>query len=264
MFFESGLGLQTARSHERLRVSSLWKDGAVIGTLVNVAAIVVGALLGVLLKKGIPDRIRESLLRVEGLAIVLIGLAGVFGEMFVVTPETGKVKGDGGLLLLVSLVLGCLIGEALRIDDRINAAARMVEKRFQADGFAKGFVAATIVFSIGAMAVIGPLNEGLSGDRSILYIKSLLDFTASIVLASVMGIGVLFSCVPVFVVQIVPALLAAQLAPHITPTLLSLFCMVGYTLVTAIGLNFLFETKIKVANLLPSLLVPIGYYFIFL
>jgi uncharacterized membrane protein YqgA involved in biofilm formation len=159
-------------------------------------------------------------------------------------------------------VLGCLAGEALRIDDRINAAARMVEKRFHADGFAKGLVSAAIVFSVGAMAVIGPINEGLSGDRNILYIKSLLDFITAIVLASVMGIGVLFSCVPVFVVQIIPALLAAQLAPHITPLLLSLFCTVGYTLVTAIGINFLSETKIKVANLLPSLLIPIGYYFL--
>ncbi len=231
-----------------------------IGTLVNVVAIVIGAGLGVLLKKGIPERIRDSLLKAEGLAIVIIGLSSVLGEMFSVNAETGKLRGDGGLLLLVSLVLGCLMGEALRIDDRINAAARMVEKRFQAEGFAKGLVAATIVFSVGAMAVIGPINEGLSGDRSILYIKSMLDFTTAIVLASVMGIGVLFSCVVVFVVQAIPALLAAQLAPYITPPLLSLFCMVGYTLVTAIGINFLSETKIKVANLLPSLLIPIGYY----
>ncbi len=234
-----------------------------IGTLVNVVAIVIGAGLGVLLKKGIPERIRDSLLKAEGLAIVIIGMSSVLGEMFSVNAETAKLKADGGLLLLVSLVLGCLIGEALRIDDRINAAARMVEKRFQADGFAKGLVAATIVFSVGAMAVIGPINEGLSGDRSILYIKSMLDFTTAIVLASVMGIGVLFSCVVVFVVQAIPALLAAQLAPYITPPLLSLFCMVGYTLVTAIGINFLSEAKIKVANLLPSLLIPIGYYFLF-
>ncbi len=234
------------------------------GNLVNTAAIVLGALIGVLLKKGIPERIRDSLLRVEGLAIVVIGLSSVLGEMLSVNAETGRVSADGGLLLLVSLVLGCLAGEGIRIDDRINRAAGLVERRFRSDGFAKGLVASTIVFSIGAMAVIGPLNEGLSGDRSILYIKSLLDFTTSIVLASVMGIGVLFSCVPVFIVQSVPALLATQLAPHITPVLLSLFCMVGYTLVAAIGVNFLCETKIRVANLLPSLLVPIGYYAFFL
>lgn len=234
-----------------------------LGTLVNTAAIILGALIGMLLKKGIPERIREALIKIEGLAIVIIGLSGVFGEMFTISTETGKITGDGGLLLLVSLVLGCVIGEMTRIDDHINTAARKVESRFKADGFAKGLVAASLVFSIGAMAVIGPLNEGLSGDRSILYIKSLLDFTTSIVLASVMGAGVLFSCVPVLVVQSIPALLAAQLAPHITPQLLSLFCMVGYTLVMAIGLNFLCDTKIKVANLLPSLLIPVAYYFLF-
>ncbi|MDR1744786.1 MAG: DUF554 domain-containing protein [Planctomycetota bacterium] len=234
-----------------------------IGTLVNVIAIVAGAAIGMLLRKGIPERIRDSLLKAEGLAIVLIGLSSVLGEMFSMNAATGKLQSDGGLLLLVSLVFGCLAGAALRIDDRITAAAQRLEKRFQADGFARGLVAATIVFSVGAMAIIGPINEGLSGDRSILYIKSMLDFTTAIVLASAMGIGVLFSCVAVFVVQIIPALLAAQLAPYITPLLLSLFCMVGYTLVTAIGINFLSETKIRVANLLPSLLIPIGYYFLF-
>lgn len=234
-----------------------------IGNLVNVAAIVVGALLGVLLKKGIPESIRDSLMKVEGLAIVIIGLTGVLTETFSVNAETGRLDSSGGLLLLVSLVIGCLAGELLRIDDRINAAGLMVEKRFQADGFARGLVTASIVFCMGAMAIIGPINEGLTGDRSILYIKALLDGTTSIVLASVMGIGVLFSAVPVLVVQAIPALLAAQLAPYITPQLLSLFCLVGYTLVTAIGLNFLADTRVKIANLLPSLLVPVAYYFFF-
>ncbi len=234
-----------------------------IGTLVNVLGIIVGALIGVLLKKGIPERIRDSLLKVEGLAIVVIGLSSVLEEMFSVDGGEGRLKAGGGMLLLVSLVLGCLAGEFLRIDDRLNAAARALEKRFRSDGFAKGFVTATIFFSIGAMAVIGPINEGLSGDRSILYIKTMLDFTTAIVLASVMGIGVLFSCAVVFVVQAIPALLATWLAPYITPQLLSLFCMVGYTLVTALGINFVVDSKIKVANLLPSLAVPVAYYFLF-
>lgn len=234
-----------------------------IGTLVNVVAIMAGALVGILLKKGIPESIRDALLKVEGLAIVLIGLGGVLTEMFTVNAGTGRLEANGGLLLLVSLVIGCLIGELLRIDDRINAAGMMVERRFQADGFARGLVTASIIFCMGAMAVIGPINEGLTGDRSILYIKSLLDGTTSAVLASVMGIGVLFSAAPVFVVQIIPALLAVQLAPYITPQLLSLFCMVGYTLVTAIGLNFLLDSKIKIANLLPGLLVPVAYYYLF-
>lgn len=234
-----------------------------IGTLVNVAAIIAGALLGILLQRGIPERIRDSLLKAEGLAIVVIGLSGVLGEMFSVKEGTDRLAGDGGMLLLVSLVLGCVAGEFLRIDDRINAAAGMVERRFQADGFAKGLVAATIVFSVGAMAVIGPVNEGLSGDRSILYIKSMLDFTTAIVLASVMGVGVLFSFVPVLVVQGIPALLAGWLAPYITPELLSVFCMAGYALVSAIGINFLTDAKIKVANLLPALVVPVAYYFLF-
>lgn len=232
-----------------------------IGTLVNVAAIAVGALFGVLLKKGIPERIRSSLLRVEGVAIILIGLSCTLCEMLSIDPETGKLTAGGGLLLLVSLVIGCLVGEALHIDDHINAAGRMVENRFQADGLAKGLVTASIVFCLGAMSIIGPINEGLTGDREILLIKALLDFTAAIVLASVMGIGVAFSALSVLVFQAIPALLAAQLAPFITPELLSPFCMVGYTLVAIIGLNFLLDTDIRIANLLPSLVVPVAYHF---
>lgn len=234
-----------------------------IGTLVNFAAILLGGLVGLLLKKGIPDRIRDSLMKVEGLAIVLIGVSSVLGEMLSVNAETGRVQVNGGLLLLVSLVVGCLIGEFLRIDDRINAAGLLVERRFKAEGLAKGLVTASLIFCIGAMAVIGPLNEGLSGDRTILYIKSLLDCLTAMVLASVMGVGVAFSAVPVLIVQAIPALLAVQLAPFITPELLSQFCMVGYALVTAIGVNFLTNANIKIANLLPALPIPVMYYCLF-
>lgn len=235
-----------------------------LGTLVNVGAIVVGALLGLVLKKGIPNQIRDSLIKAEGLAIVLIGVSSVLGEMFSVDLGTGGLVCNGGLLLLVSLVLGCVIGELLRIDDRINAAGLRIEQRFAADdGFAKGLVTAALLFCIGAMSVIGPINDGLAGDRTILYIKSTLDFTTALVLTSVLGIGVLFAAIPVLVFQAIPALLAKQLAPLITPELLSSFCMVGYSLVTVMGINFLSESKVKTANLLPALLVPVGHYCIF-
>lgn len=230
------------------------------GTLINAAGVIVGALLGIFLKRGIPARIRDSLMKVEGLAIVLIGLSSLLQQMLSVNAESGRLNCDGGMLLLISLVGGCLVGELARIDDRLNAAGMLVERRFKADGFSSGLVTASLVFCVGAMAVIGPINEGLTGDRSLLYIKTLLDSTTSVVLASVMGIGVLFSFVPILVVQGIPALLAVQLSPYITPELLTDFCMVGYALVTAIGVNFLVDAKIKIANLLPALLFPVTYH----
>lgn len=232
------------------------------GTLVNVLAIIVGSLIGLLLKKGIPERINSAILKMQGFAIIIIGLNGVLGTMITVDIATGKLKDSGGLLLLISLTLGCVVGEVLRIEDRVNQFGLWIEGKIHSDGFARGLVSASLVFSIGAMSVIGPINDGLRGDSSILYIKSMLDGITSIVLASSLGIGVLFACVPTFVVQAIPALLARQLSPFISDQLLSVFCMVGYSIVICIGLNFVFNTKIKIANLLPSLIVPVVYYFI--
>ncbi len=233
------------------------------GTLINVAGIILGSLIGLLIKKGIPEHINESVLKVQGLAIAIIGLTGVLGAMFRVNAD-GTLSDSGGLLLLVSLVLGCVCGELLKIDGRINDFGLWVEKKTNAGGFSRGFVTATLIFSIGTMAIIGPINDALTGDLSILLIKTMLDGTTSIVLAASLGFGVLFAFIPVLVVQAVPALLARQLAPFISPELLAMFRMVGFAIVICIGLNFLVDAKIKTANLLPALVVPIVYYFVFL
>lgn len=232
-----------------------------LGTWVNVGGIVAGSLIGLAVKKGIPEHINAAILKAEGLGIVIIGLNGILAAMLAVDGE-GRISDSGGLLLLVSLVVGCLIGELLRIDDHLNNLGRLVETRMGTAGFAKGFVAASLIFPIGAMAVIGALNDGLTGDTKVLYIKSLLDFTTSIVLASALGVGVIFSAVPVLLLQGGVTLLAGVIAPYITQALLDVFCMVGYTLVMAIGINFIVDSKIKVANLLPALVIPVLYHFL--
>ena len=233
-----------------------------IGTWVNVGGILLGAVIGVLLGRGIPERIRDSVLQIEGLAILLIGLNGVLGTMLRVDPVTGRISDQGGLLLLVSLVLGDLLGEALRIDERINRWGERVERKLGAQGFSRGFVAASLVFSIGAMSVVGSINDGLRGDTAVLLIKSALDFTTSIILASSLGIGVAFSALPVLLLQGSISLLASSISDLITEPLLEMFCMVGYAIVLSIGLNFLCNTRIKTANLLPALIVPVIYYFV--
>ncbi len=230
-----------------------------IGSIVNFAAIIIGGLIGLLIKNGIPERVERSIMSMQGLAVIVIGANGMLASMLIVNTETGRVSDNGGLLLLISLVVGAALGEVIDIDKRLNDTAKRIEVKLKADGFAKGFVSATLIFAIGAMAIIGALNDGLTGDSSVLIVKSTLDFVVSIILASSLGIGVLFSAIPVFLYQGAISLSASYLSPLLKGELLDNITMVGYALVITIGLNFLFDTKIKTANLLPALLIPIIY-----
>ncbi len=229
------------------------------GSIVNFVAIIIGGLIGLLIKNGIPERVERSIMSMQGLAVIVIGANGMLASMLIVNTETGRVSDNGGLLLLISLVVGAALGEVIDIDKRLNDAAKRIEVKLKADGFAKGFVSATLIFAIGAMAIIGALNDGLTGDSSVLIVKSTLDFVVSIILASSLGIGVLFSAIPVFLYQGAISLSASYLSPLLKGELLDNITMVGYALVITIGLNFLFDTKIKTANLLPALLIPIIY-----
>ena len=232
------------------------------GTFVNVAGIIAGALMGLLLKRGIPDHINAAITRMEGLAIGIIALNGIIGAMF--TVSGGRLSDSGGLLLLISLVVGCLAGEVIRIQDRIEAFGAAVEQRSGAEGFSRGFVSATLVFCIGAMSIVGPLYDGLGRGSEVLFLKATLDFTTAIILAASLGIGVMFAAVPVLILQGGVSLLAMQLEPFLSSgPLLDNICMVGYAMVLCIGINFLLGTEIKVANLLPALLVPVVHYLIF-
>lgn len=235
-----------------------------IGTLINAGGVVLGSLLGLLLKKGIPERINDAVTKAEGLAIMIIALNGIIAAMFSADRSTGKLSDSGGLLLLGCLVVGCIIGELIDIDRHLEKMGLWVEGRMNARGFAKGFITASLLFCVGAMSIIGPLNDGLRGDTSVLLVKSTLDFTTSIILASSLGVGVLFAAVPVLVLQGALAMLSRWIEPFISTELLNMVCMVGYTIVLAIGLNFVCKTAIKTANLLPALLLPIPDYFLVL
>ncbi len=226
------------------------------GTWINMAAIVAGAVLGMLAKKGIPHRVEESLTRIQGLAVGLIGLNGVIASMFTVDAD-GGISDSGGLLLLVSLVLGCQAGELLQIDDRLSGLGDAVEKRVHIEGFSQGFITASIITCVGAMSIVGALNEGLTGNNEVLLVKSTLDFVTCLVLASSLGIGVAFAAVPTLIYQGAITLCAGFLAPYISDDLLNMICMVGYAIVICIGLNLLMNAKIKTANLLPAMVVPV-------
>ena len=232
------------------------------GTLLNALGVIAGSLIGVALKRRIPERLTDPILRVLGLVTVVIAITGMLSAMFVSDTVTGALVSSGSFLLLISLVIGCVVGELLRIDDRLGTFSKRIESRFGASDFARGFIAASLLFPIGALAIIGPLDDGLRGDISILVLKTGLDFTASIILASTLGIGVLFSVVPLVIFQGSITLLAGAIYPFVSPELLDSFSMVGYAIVLCIGINFVAQQNIKVANLLPALAVPVVYYFI--
>ena len=230
------------------------------GTIVNVVTVIIGGLFGFLLKKGIKSEIMENVMKAEGIAVLVIGINGVLTNMLSVDAD-GKISESGGLVLLISLALGAFIGEILKLDDRINSLGKFVESKVKSDGFSKGLVSAFIIFCVGSMSIIGAINDGFSGDSSILIVKSTLDFITAMILASTMGIGVIFACIPLFIYQGSISLFASQIKPLIegNPEMMNQFSMVGYAIIMCIGINFIAGQKIKTANLLPAMLIPILY-----
>ncbi len=230
------------------------------GTIVNVITVILGGTVGLLLKKGIKGEIMDNVMKAEGVAVLIIGMNGVLTNMLSV-GEDGKIVENGGLVLLISLALGALIGEVAKLDGRINGLGILVEKHIKSSGFSKGLVSAFIIFCVGSMSVIGAINDGLSGDSGVLIVKSTLDFITAMVLASTMGVGVIFACIPLFVYQGAISLFASYIKPVIEsyPDMMTQFSMVGYAIIMCIGINFIMGEKIKTANLLPAMLVPVMY-----
>ena len=217
------------------------------GTLVNGIAIIVGSIIGIVLKSGFIKAKSKAIMGALGLSTLIIGFQGVINYANV-------------LLLIVALALGVLMGEFLKLDDHINHFAYALEKRFAKGSdstFAQGFVTASILFGVGAMAIVGSLESGLRQNETILYTKSLLDFISSIVFASTYGWGVLFSAFVIVIYQGAITLLSTFVAPVMTDIMITDISAVGSALIIAIGLNMLEMTKLKLANFLPAIGVMI-------
>lgn len=230
-----------------------------MGTIINAVLIVVGAVVGLLIKNGIREVVKESLLKVEGVALFIIGLNGVISSMFSV--ESNKISSDGGLLLLISLVIGTFVGEILRIDQLCNLLGNKIEKKFGKEGFSKGFVDASLVFCIGSMGIIGAINDGIYGDYNLLFMKGIIDAVTAAIMASTLGYGVAFSSLPILLYQGSITLAASSLSSLVDTTSLAMsqFTMVGYSIIVCIGFNFIFDSKIRTANMVPAIFVPIIY-----
>ena len=231
-----------------------------MGTLINTVLVLLGGAIGLVFKKAISENMEYSIHKATGVAVLVIGLAGVMTNMLSV-DESGKFSSSGELMLVISLALGTFIGELLRLDDRLNSGCKKIEEKFKMSNFSSGFITATMIYCIGAMAIVGAINDGLLHDSSTLITKGIIDGITSIVLAASLGYGVLLSAVPVFLYQGAITLLASSLQNILKGELLTNICIVGYALVMCIGINFLYNSKkqIKTVNMLPSLLVPAIY-----
>lgn len=220
-----------------------------LGTVVNAIAVIVGGIAGFLLKKGIPERYKEAIMQAVGLSVLVIGLLGA-------------LKTDNILLMVFSMVIGVIIGEAAKIEDKLGNLGKRLEDKFgdKEGGIVKGFVTGSLIYCIGAMAVMGALESGLTGRHEILFTKSLLDGITAIVFASTLGIGVAFSSIVVFIYQGLITVMAAFIKPFLTECVIREMSAVGGLLIMAISFNIMEIKKIRVGNMLPAIFIPVFYY----
>jgi len=233
-----------------------------VGTIVNVLSVLVGGTAGLVLKKFLSERITETVMQGVGLAVMIIGLSGAFGAAF--TVADGTLSSNHTLLMIISLAVGAFVGELLKIETRLDAFGKFIENKLVRPGetstFAQGFVTATLIFCVGSMAIVGSLEDGINGNSTILFAKSALDGITAMILASTMGIGVLFSAVAIGVYQGLITLFAIFISPYLNDTVVTQLSLIGSVLIMGIGLNMLKIAKIKVGNLLPAIFVPVIYY----
>lgn len=224
-----------------------------LGPVVNAIAVVICSLAGTFLVKRIPERIEEIIRKAIGLSIIFIGIKGAF--------DNEKI-----LLLIMSMVFGAIIGELIDIDKWMNKLGKWAESKLVKNNeggakndFAKGFVSATILFCTGSMAVIGSMQSGLQGNHQILFTKSVMDGSLSLVFGAAFGIGAAFSAIPLLLYQGGIALASALIRDFLNPEVIREMSAVGSLIISAIGFNFLSVKEIKVANLIPAMFVPWVY-----
>lgn len=220
-----------------------------LGTVVNAIAVIVGGTAGFFLKKGIPERYKEAIMQAVGLSVLVIGLLGA-------------LKTDNILLMVFSMVIGVIIGEAAKIEDKLESLGKRLEDRFgdKEGGIVKGFVTGSLIYCIGAMAVMGALESGLTGNHEILFTKSLLDGITAVVFASTLGIGVVFSSIAIFIYQGLITVMAAFIKPFLAEYVIREMSAVGGLLIMAISFNIMEIKKIRVGNMLPAIFIPVFYY----
>lgn len=224
-----------------------------LGTYVNAIVVVIGAFIGLLIKNGLSEKVKTTVIHSVGLATLFIGLTTTISNMM-----------DGGepILFIVSLVIGSMIGEKIDIDLRLNHLGQFLERKVGngEHSIAKGFVSASLLFCVGTMTILGSLESGLRGNHDILFAKSVLDGTMAIILTSSLGIGVFFSAGSILIYQGAITLMSSFIEPYLSAEILREISIIGGILIFSLGFNILEIKKIKTANMLPAILGPVVYF----
>ncbi len=224
-----------------------------LGTIVNALAIIGGSLVGLFFKKGIPKQYNDTVMNSLSLAVILIGMMNA-------------LKAENILLLIFSLALGSILGEFLRIEDKLEKLGDYIENKLKGsfsssdNNISKGFVNASLIYCVGAMAIMGALESGLSNNHQTLFAKSVIDGIAAIAFTSSLGIGVLFSSIPVFLYQGLITISASFMKQFLITSVITDMSAIGGLLIVAIGINILEIKKIKVGNMLPAIFIPLIFH----
>ena len=230
-----------------------------LGTIINVVFIIAGGLAGLLFGSKLSDRSRETLLLANAVAVLFIGISGALQQMYVLT-ENGRLETTGTMMMIASLAIGAVIGEWIDLEGKIERFGEWLKAKTgnSSDaGFVGAFVTASLTVCIGAMAVVGSIEDGAVGDHSILFAKAILDLIIIMVMTASLGKGCIFSAIPVGLFQGTVTALAILIRPYITDHAMNYLSLVGSVLIFCVGVNLFWGKKIRVANLLPALVIAV-------
>ena len=234
-----------------------------LGTIINTGAIAAGGLVGILFGRFLKENVQDTLSKCCGVSTLMIGIAGALEKML--TLENGAISGGGSMLLVLCLTVGGVIGELLNLEGAFECFGRWLKEKTgnaKDKGFVNAFVTASLTVCIGAMAIVGSIQDGLTGDYSILATKAVLDFIIIMVMSCSLGPGAAFSAIPVAILQGSVTALAGLVRPVMTEAALDNLSLVGSVLIFCVGINLLWGKKIRVANLLPAIVLAVAAAFL--
>lgn len=229
-----------------------------LGTIINVAAIIIGGLGGLLFGKLLKERFQDTLIKALGVCTMFIGISGTLEKML--TISDGTLSSSGTMMVIVSMAVGAVLGELVDLDGKLEKFGcwlKIKTGNARDNSFVHGFVTTSLTVCIGAMAIVGAINDGIFGDYSILAAKSALDLVLVMIMTASMGKGCIFSAIPVGLLQGSMTILAKLVEPLMTEGALYNLSMVGSMLIFCVGVNLIWERKIKVANMLPALVIAV-------
>lgn len=226
-----------------------------LGTIINCSAIIIAGIAGMVFGNHLKESMQNTLMKADGVAVIFIGIAGGLSKMLVI--KSGSIE-TTGTMMIISLSFGAVIGELLDLDGKMTHFGEWLKIKTgnaKDHKFVDGFVTASLTVCIGAMVVVGSIEDGVHGNHSILFAKAILDFVIILVMSATLGKGCLFAFVPVGLFQGIITLLSSMISPYITASAMSALSFIGSILIFCVGVNLVFDTKIRVANLLPALIV---------